>query len=285
DAARAAVNNRKRPPGRPGIAVTNLFAGLVFDARAGGTYHAMTRTDRGKRHKVLVNSRSMGSGSERNHSFPLETFEKAVLHLLTELKPSDILPPESKPDDISDLDAELNALRIRKGLLAEELLKGDVAAIAEALRKLEAKERVLAQKVDKMRAEQTSPASGALDQAVSLVGMLDKAKDKEDVRLRLRGALRRIIDKIWILVMNRSTIRLADVQIQFSNGEWRDLFIVHKGVPAGPKPAKPRYGMWAAVSIDSATLKAKGNPGRGIVPTLADYATDDEVRRCSRKDW
>jgi hypothetical protein len=36
--------------------------------------------------------------------------------------------------------------------------------------------------------------------------------------------------------------------------------------------------MWIAVTADSETLKAKKNPGRGVVPPLADYADDQEVQ-------
>jgi hypothetical protein len=64
----------------------------------------------------------------------------------------------------------------------------------------------------------------------------------------LRAALRRIIERIWILVVPRGTNRLAAVQIWFADGEHhRDYFVFHRPPRSNGKATKP--GFWRAWSL------------------------------------
>jgi hypothetical protein len=68
------------------------------------------------------------------------------------------------------------------------------------------------------------------------------ADDPEDVRLRLRAVLCRLVDKIWVLIVRRGSYRLAAAQVHFAGGKWRDYLIVHQ--TAGFR----RQGGWEPLS-------------------------------------
>src|SRR5262249_2962729 len=73
-----------------------------------------------------------------------------------------------------------------------------------------------------------NPLSVAWGECQSLLTMLDTSPDPQDTRLRLRSALRRIVDSIWLLIIPLAggRDRLAAVQIWFTGGKrHRDYLI------------------------------------------------------------
>ncbi|MGD0039432.1 MAG: recombinase family protein, partial [Isosphaeraceae bacterium] len=99
--AQAALARRKDKPGPIGEKVATLFGGLLKDAATGDhlriAWHTGgTAKDRRKR-RVLVNARSM-EGACPGVSFPHEIFEQAVLSLLKEVNPADVLGKEPQSE-------------------------------------------------------------------------------------------------------------------------------------------------------------------------------------------
>src|SRR5262249_22572514 len=131
-AARAASAGRKTKQGRIGKNVANLFGGLLRNARDGSTYYAATRSDNGMVSRVLLNQSSI-EGRSPCSTFLYATLESAVLSQLREIDPADVLGRKDDPADAAVLRGELSWVRERKTVLAAELLKGDVAALASAL--------------------------------------------------------------------------------------------------------------------------------------------------------
>jgi DNA invertase Pin-like site-specific DNA recombinase len=226
-AARAASAGRKAKQGRIGNNVANLFGGLLRNARDGSTYYAATRSNNGMVSRMLLNQSSI-EGRSRCYTFPYATFENAVLSQLREIDPADVLGRKDGPADTAVLRAELSWVRERKTALAAELLKGDVAALAHALRKLEAREAELAAKLDGAEEKAVKPETETWQDAKSLVQMLDSTPDPEDIRLRLRAALRRMVDSIWLLVVPRGRDRLCQAQVWFAGGAYRSYVIIHR---------------------------------------------------------
>ena len=70
-------------------------------------------------------------------------FEAAVLSKLREVDPRDVLEQDTGDDEVLALSAELAAVEGKAAELEAELLRGDVAALAKVLRRLEARKAEL----------------------------------------------------------------------------------------------------------------------------------------------
>jgi DNA invertase Pin-like site-specific DNA recombinase len=232
-AARAGAAQRRKSPGRIGTHV-NVFAGLLHDAIDGSTLYRATRAD-GRRHGrggkpqcVLINTAG-AEGRTSIRSFNFTTFERVILAKLHELlKSASFLNGADAPDDTRLLAGELEDTEDQIAKLEAELLQGEVAAVTRVLRRLEAQQRELADKLAHAKQKAAHPLSEACGKMRSLLETLDSAPDQEDKRLRVRSEMRRIVDSIWVVIVPRGRDRLAGVQVWFVGGEHRDYVILHR---------------------------------------------------------
>jgi DNA invertase Pin-like site-specific DNA recombinase len=267
-AARAASAGRKQKQGRIGNGVACVFGGLLHDAMnaKGGTYTVGTRVTRDRKDRsqsrtrhVLVNS-SYSAAREPCASFPLDTFERAILSQLRELDPADVLGREEGPADAAVLEGELAWVRGKKAELEAELLKGDVAEIGSALRSLKAREADLVTKLDQAGQEAAKPMLETWRDAKNLIELLDNAPDKENIRLRLRAALRRIVSGIWMVVAESGRDRLCEAQVWFADGEhYRSYIIIHRPSRSNGKGGT-LPGRWWVKSIKHPEAAEAGFP-------------------------
>jgi len=239
-AAQAAMKTRAVVGrGRRGKHV-NLFAGIIYDARDGGPITYRHQEPYG----ILTPSRAM-QGLAKTRSFPVEEFEDAILSELAELKASDIEGKNGHKDELATLagkkeeyeellktwEAKMSDVRIADRVAAnlakwtDELAKVN-AKIAEAQRKA------------------ASPLSEALGGLKTLADLL--AKDNSDeMRLKVRAALRQCIESVHCVFVGTTTKRLAAVRVQFRDTkEHRDYLIVLNYVRTGPKERGPVKGEW-----------------------------------------
>jgi DNA invertase Pin-like site-specific DNA recombinase len=238
-AARAGAEQRKNNPGRTSIAFINLFAGLLTDVVTNTSLFATTRVDGGKRKKMLI-STAAAQGLARCVSFPVPPFERAILSRLREIDPKEILGGNGIHDEVARLEAELTALDSRIALLERELASGDVPSIARVLRGLEPSRKEVAEKLSIARQKAANPLSASWGEAQSLVEVLDSAPDPVDVRLRLRSAIRRIVESMQVLIVPRGRDRLAWVQIWFAGKDRRrDYLILHRPPKANASGRTP----------------------------------------------
>jgi DNA invertase Pin-like site-specific DNA recombinase len=245
-AARAGAGSRRQKQGRIGNRV-ELFSGLLKNARDGDSYYVATRTDGGKHSRVLVNTNA-AEGRAKCYSFPLATFEGSILSLLSEIDPHEILHVDSSPDESLALAGELAGVDAKISELEAELLRGDVTALANVLRRLEARKRELGEKLADARQKAAHSLSESWSETQTLLETLEKATDPQDVRLRLRAALKRIVHDIWLLVLPKGRDRLAAIQIWFHGGErHRDYVVWHR--PARANKDSRKDGQWWAQSL------------------------------------
>jgi DNA invertase Pin-like site-specific DNA recombinase len=223
-AARAVLAGRRLPPARTTDFV-NLFSGLLRDARDGTSYHRQVAG--GKRAYDTLANKCQDSGLPKR-SFPLATLEASILSKLKEIDPASILGDHHEPDEMAGLVAELCGVDARIAEFEAELLNGNVSALARQLRTLEEQKRTVASKLDELRKKQMHPLDASWSQAKSLLGAMHKAKDPMDARLRLRSALRRIVESMSMLIVLRGINRVAVVQIHFAGGKHRDFLILHR---------------------------------------------------------
>jgi DNA invertase Pin-like site-specific DNA recombinase len=230
-AARGGQEQRFRKRGRVGKHV-NVFAGLLRNARDGDAYHCAVRPTGGNRsarrlQRLLINFNSI-EGRAKMVSFPFVTFEREIFSRLREIDPHEILNGDAGPDETIALAGELARVEGKIAALEAELLNGDVAALARVLRRLEDEKATLAARLAEARQKAANPLSESWGEAQTLLKTLDAAPDPEDARLRLRAALRRIVEEVRVLVVPRGRDRLAAVQIWFAGGnKHRDYIIVH----------------------------------------------------------
>jgi DNA invertase Pin-like site-specific DNA recombinase len=236
-AARAGAAQRRHRPGRLGAGdQISLFAGLVTNALDGDGYYAIRRARTGLR--VLVNSGST-EGRTGCRSFPLETFERTLLSLLAEVDPREVTGREDAPDEVMVLSGELARVEAKVAELEAELLNGDVAALANVLRKLEGQKRDLVSKLSEARQKASHPLSEAWGETHSLLAALDAAPDQRDARLRLRSTLRKVVEDVRLLVIPRGRDRVAAVQVWFAGDGCRNYLILHRAGTGGSVPARP----------------------------------------------
>jgi hypothetical protein len=216
----------------------DLFAGLIHDGLDGSPYYGATKAadSGGKRigktkkqsgvvpkRRVLVNGHAMNGTTAdgtklSSRSFPLATFERAILSALQEIDPSEILNENSPAAEIAALERQLAWLAGRQAELGAELRHGDIPVIAEQLRELKTEENETAAKLDEARQRAAKPLSETWRDLGPLV---DCAADP-DARRRLRSAIARVVDSIWMVVVPRGRDRLCSLRVYFRGTELED---------------------------------------------------------------
>jgi hypothetical protein len=241
--AQAALQRRKDKPGRVGEKLATLFGGLLREAMTGDHLRIAWQTQgsngRRRKRRVLVTARSM-EGAAPSLSFPHEVFEQALLSLLREVNPADVLgkPVESESAVVA---AELAVKEQRSRQIEAELSgdEDDIPGLVRVLRKLDEHCQALRKRLATLRQQESNPRSVAWAETLTL---LDVAKDEAN-RLRLRELLRTIVAEIWVLIVPRRSHRLCVVQVYFTGGERRDYLIHYKAA------GYCREGSWSAKSL------------------------------------
>ncbi len=257
DAASAARSGRRLDTAPPRQGKTlNLFAGLLRDARDGATYYVDTRVDRdGGRARVLRNNRASSTAALASPTFDFNTFESAILSLLREVNPQEITGHVNEsPDEVMVLSGELARVEASIAALEADLNEhGESPVLFRRLRGKEEEKRDLVARLTESRQKAAHPLSEAWGEAHSLLEVLELAPDQADARLRLRAALRRIIESIWLLVIPCGRERQCVAQIWFTGGEThRDYLITHW--PAKANASARQEGGWTARSFSSADV-------------------------------
>jgi hypothetical protein len=265
--SRAAVYQRRKTLGlttsqrrSEGGNFVNLFTGILFNARPPyDTFIVATRMDCNGLTKVLMNS-AHAAGAAKCSLFPLRTFERAVLVELSELDPKDVLPPagDDAHNELSELQAELAGIdaELEKASALMDKL-GLSETIAKRIITLEAKRKELQPKLDEAKARAATPAQEVWRDFGSLVEAMDNANDPKDARLRLKTALRRIVERIDLLIVPKGADRLAMVQMEFRGGGRRDYLIWHRPARFNGKGSRVE-GWWRVPSCRADEMERIG---------------------------
>lgn len=245
-AAQNAMLARRQRGGRPSKAVINLFASLLFDARSGGRIHVKQyKLSDGRLHYCLAPNAGVVSDAAFV-SFPFDAFEQAILRLLREIDPKEILPRSGdKVDAVQALLGRQASImgRIEKVQNQMENGDGDVGPIMASLRKLNADLEKVKADLEAAKRLAATPLSGAWNECHNLLDALEQAEDLEAAKLRLRGLLRRIVESIWCLFMPGHGNRKSGVQINFKGGLCRRFVILLERSTTGPAPRSEELTM------------------------------------------
>jgi DNA invertase Pin-like site-specific DNA recombinase len=250
-AARAAQASRKNKAGRMPREHVNVFSGLLHDAFNGGMIHM---EDKGKRsgRRLVSYFAAHGIANGRNTSFPFPTFERAILACLREIDPVSILPSDdTATDEILEVSGRLAELEAEIERVKNRLQARYSDAVADVLERHEADSKDLTARLAKLREKAAAPVSKAWSEYGTLLDVLDSAPDPEEARVRIRAALRRIIEGFWCLFIGRDSYRVAAIQARFIGGAHRDFLIVHRAATGGAVGG--RDAQWWACSLAKAT--------------------------------
>jgi DNA invertase Pin-like site-specific DNA recombinase len=247
-AARAALASRRGRAGRPAKDRTNVFSGLLFDARSGGTLQRVNKGKKSVGPALVPYQAFQGVEGTRYVSFPFSTFEQAVFSCLREIDQREILPRKERgPDQTQVLAGRLAEVESEIEKLKARLLVRYTDALADVLERQEAEKASVSEQISEARQEAATPLNGAWHECGSLLDVLHKAPDAEELRVKLRAALRRIVEGVWCLFVARGATRIAAVQIWFTGGAHRDYLIVHRAATGGSVGVRP--AKWWARSL------------------------------------
>jgi DNA invertase Pin-like site-specific DNA recombinase len=246
------VGKRGGPQGRQGEH-QNVFAGLLRHARDGDTMYITQKTDKsGGRtvsRRVLINTKRAPC-----YSFPAEPFEEALLSLLAEVDPREVLgEPGDGPDLVAVLACKLAQVRQELDGLVEAKGESDSHRLGQMILKREAEEKELDDRLAAARLEAASPLGEGWAEAQTLLAALAAAADPQAARVRLRSVLRRILAGVWVLTVPRGKDRVAAVQCWFHGGErCRSILIVSR--PPSANGSGRQEGHWRAWSFAAAAV-------------------------------
>lgn len=256
-AAQASMGNRRHRRGRPSTAV-HLFSGLIRDALGRGNFCTVPRVSpQGKRDLILMPTAAVhGSGVRR--SFPLAVFERAVLQKLTELSVREVFGDANRTSPAATLAAQVARVEESMAEIEAELMDGGtVATLAKVLRAKEAQRTELLAKLAEARQQEANPLAETWGELGTLADALDKAADQTEARLRLRSALRRVVESIYLVVVGRGRTRVAAAQFQIRGGAVRSFVITST-------PPMPRGGRGSRrVSAASWEVRSFAGPDGG----------------------
>jgi DNA invertase Pin-like site-specific DNA recombinase len=265
-AACASQSGRRHKPGRIGTHI-NPFAGLLRDARDGGTYYAATRTDRSVHTRVLINTKA-NEGRATCYSFPFIPFERAIFAMLSEIKPEDVLGPEDAITDTRVIEQRIEELEEQLGRFRENMMAGDSSRTLDQVVKAKETERdsLLAQ-LEGHREQNVSSPEDTWSQTQSLLEALGQADDPTEVRLRLRSLLPRVIASMWLYVSAQGRQRHVSVQIHFKESETTRMYSIFLQPPRDNGRGRTP-GAWLVLS----------GTGDVLLHDLRRLATEDSVR-------
>jgi DNA invertase Pin-like site-specific DNA recombinase len=239
----------------------HLFSGLLTNARDGKPYYPATRISEGKPYKVVLASASAEKMGEP-FSFSYAVVERAVLSLLKEVEPREILAGVNGHDEVVQLEQELGGIEAKLAKMQDLLEAMDAEEISPTFSKeiarLEKRQRELAPKLKEAQQKAANPLSGSWGETKTLLDTLESAPDPTDARLRLRSALRRIVESISLLVVPRGgahgRMRLALLQVFFTGGACRTYLVFHERGTGGAVASRPSRWWSGSLAESGAAL-------------------------------
>jgi DNA invertase Pin-like site-specific DNA recombinase len=221
-------DKRGRASGPRQSKYVNTFKSLLTHARDGQGFTLHNKGTGASPQLLLINGSGV-EGRSKCWTFPYPVFEWAILDLLKEVNPKDVLPRKGESPSKADvLRGRLDNARADVAGLKEDLKDGYSKALAAVLReKEEEEERLAAELLDEL-AKSVVPAERAWKELPSLAALVRKADDPDAARLKLRGVLRRVIDSAHVLIVPKGATRFCVVQFHFTGGGRRDYLIAHR---------------------------------------------------------
>ncbi|VTS03785.1 resolvase domain-containing protein : Recombinase OS=Nitrobacter hamburgensis (strain X14 / DSM 10229) GN=Nham_0143 PE=4 SV=1: Resolvase: Recombinase [Gemmata massiliana] len=235
-AVQKGLETRGKVRGKRGKHV-NMFAGLLTDARNGGslTY----RHPKGKPSQLVPVDSNNGRTGEWV-SFPAAAFEACILSQLVEVKASDI---EGAGDGAREVEVASGKLSETEELIRLWEAKMDdpkiVDTVAAKLAGLNVLRRERTEALAEAQRKAASPISEAWGEFRTLADVI-ASDNSDELRVRIRSALRRAVESVTCLFVGKSGFRLCAARVQFVTGAHRDYVIRTLQRYNGREPSPPQ---------------------------------------------
>ncbi len=206
----------------------NVFKGMLTHVRDGEGFLLHNKGTAKRPELILVNARGNG-GRSKSHTFPYSIFEDVVLSQLKELDAAAVLPRDSAgPTTAETLRAKLANYRADIARLKTDLAEGYSRGLVEVLRKTEQAEEDAANDLQDELARTAKPLTKNWEELPSIIDLIRKADDPDAARLKLRPALRAIVDSAFVLIVARGAWRYLSIQFVFTGGAVRQYLLVYR---------------------------------------------------------
>jgi hypothetical protein len=258
--ARARVEAREfggKGSGRPARERTNLFASLLVNARDGGALHIHTQTN-GKRQLKGEKSINRQRGADPS-TFPLNVFEKAAVATLREVDPAKVLGEVDEADDVVVARGKLaKAEKSLRAVNAALDRHPDNEALLDRLAIHQGEAKAAQAELDAAKAAAANPLGEAWDELKAAAVNLDD----EAQRLRFRAELRRVVEKVYCLVITHDRYHKVMVaQFRFAGGRQR-VMVIEYSANRGDKVK----GWWRVASDRGFVHDPSGDAWIGLAP-------------------
>jgi len=202
--------------------VTNLFQGLLHDARTGST---MQMVDKGSGRQIVSGAARGGIGEYI--AFPYAAVEQVMLDLMNSITPTDIVPVTNNGELSDQLEMLVGKLgKVEHGIAnaqatmqAEPLL---IESMTPVVRNLAVQKQELESSIEEIRHELHSTLPTA-DECNKLSKLVQNATGKElDLnRRRFREVFRSVVQRVDVLTLVEGHWRQAFLRVLFENGKSR----------------------------------------------------------------
>jgi DNA invertase Pin-like site-specific DNA recombinase len=239
DAHKRGKGGRRGPDGW-----VRLFS-EVYDARTGDKFQCVTRVARDRqsrecrRYRVLQQG-AVGTRGAKACTFPLADFEAAIIHQLEELDPAEVFPPSDDGGRLAALSERVAEYEGRIARLQAAMVEGEKDETAlPVLRQLDARRQAAAAELAAYRRDAASPAS---EEWTTLKGLASRVEADNEVRVRVRAVVARLVARIDCLVVPKGDCRLMAAQVAFKDTAIRRGYLVVHRVARrlGKDPSAPR---------------------------------------------
>jgi DNA invertase Pin-like site-specific DNA recombinase len=223
-AAQHAIDLRRRSGGRRGEQVTNLFTGLIYDARDGQRMIARARSRPGQQTRLVSSGAVYGVAGSSWAAFPYPWFEDYFLFVMSTKEVPNLLAQDSgkKESEIAAVMEKLGDTTHFIQMTKEKLKqRGNRPALLEVLADADEEKEKLSKELERLRGEQATSSTETLGEARSLFTAMRQCPPEQlpDLRSRLKQRLKTLIQAIWVLIEGDRTKRVAHAQVFFKDND------------------------------------------------------------------
>jgi DNA invertase Pin-like site-specific DNA recombinase len=207
----------------------NVFQSLLVCANDGEGMCLRNHGTAARLDLILSNTAGPDGRAKQTFTFPYLLFEEAVLAMLQEVDPKQVLAKDKvtvRQEDV--LRAKLLNIRADMAQLKASLRLKYSKSIDAVLRDTEKAEEAIASQLQEELAKSARPTEKAWDKLPSLVGLIRSEGD--EARLRLRPILGSVVEEAWLLFCRRGSYQLCEAQFYFvaGAGARRDYFLIYQ---------------------------------------------------------
>lgn len=265
--SQVAKQSRQKQKG-PNSKFINLFTGLIINENDGGTMHVQSSPSNKKgmnRVRRLVSYRhKCGEKEACPLTIEYDLLARAVLSYLSEINPAGLNTKGADQSVITAKEQERDGLLLRLKQLQASLEDpeiGNLPTIIKAVASTESKLQLLQSEIEALK--QNLHKENPIIETQDLVAVISEAKGKEKQNklLKLKSLIADLIESISIRPEKFKNRIVAIVQINFSDGGHKHIFIgdeiisgqSSQHLPTSPMPEldlrSPRSSHWSLIPI------------------------------------